>query len=158
MQFSADFTGDGWADVINCELRRCQFRLVLYVNPKGEARRWDRHRVVPTSQQTEIAVLQDVDGDGSRNSSTAPKGQMRYAKPDPANPTGAVGDRTRVRARATRPPMAWAPGDINGDGRVDILNAYGWWEQPRRRHAQSTWTYHPQAFGRSSGAPAPAAA
>jgi hypothetical protein len=21
-------------------------------------------------------------------------------------------------------------GDVNGDGRVDILNPYGWWEQP----------------------------
>jgi hypothetical protein len=38
-------------------------------------------------------------------------------------------------------------GDINGDGRVDILNPYGWWEQPATLN-DSTWAYHPEAFGR----------
>ena len=27
-------------------------------------------------------------------------------------------------------------GDINGDGRVDILNVYGWWEQPAKATRQ----------------------
>ena len=53
-------------------------------------------------------------------------------------------------------------GDVNGDGRADFLNAFGWWEQPsssssrqiqvggvdRRAIDESTWTYHPAAFGR----------
>jgi len=42
-------------------------------------------------------------------------------------------------------------GDINGDGRVDILNPYGWWEQPAKGAAPGLWTYHPQAFGRWTG-------
>jgi hypothetical protein len=53
-------------------------------------------------------------------------------------------------------------GDINGDKRLDIVNANGWWEQPAARQESSvaglpaaaqraeagTWTYHPQAFAR----------
>jgi hypothetical protein len=43
-------------------------------------------------------------------------------------------------------------GDVNGDGRVDILNAYGWWEQPAPGGpANALWKYHPVAFSRSVG-------
>jgi hypothetical protein len=42
-------------------------------------------------------------------------------------------------------------GDVNGDGRVDILNAYGWWEQPANNTTDAPWTYHAQAFGRAIG-------
>jgi hypothetical protein len=31
---------------------------------------------------------------------------------------------------------------------MDILNVYGWWEQPAPGSSQETWTYHPEAFGR----------
>ena len=62
MQFAGDFTGDGWDDVITASFapsaigsERGAVGVWLYVNPKGEPRRWDRHRVVPTFQ-SEIAV------------------------------------------------------------------------------------------------------
>jgi len=42
-------------------------------------------------------------------------------------------------------------GDVNGDGRKDILNMYGWWEQPADKNAQGPWTYHPVAFSRPLG-------
>lgn len=40
-------------------------------------------------------------------------------------------------------------GDINSDGRLDVLNAYGWWEQPAKG-SSAAWTYHPEAWGRSN--------
>ena len=37
-------------------------------------------------------------------------------------------------------------GDINGDGRIDLLGATGWWEQPATLNKDKTWKYHPVAF------------
>src|SRR5207245_281686 len=45
-------------------------------------------------------------------------------------------------------------GDVNGDGRLDIVDPFGWWEQPAAgiNSAASAdsglWAYHPAAFGR----------
>jgi hypothetical protein len=48
MQFSADFTGDGWPDVISASFSGVNSGVTLYVNSKGESRRWASHRVVPS--------------------------------------------------------------------------------------------------------------
>lgn len=39
-------------------------------------------------------------------------------------------------------------GDLNGDGRNDVLTPQGWWEQPEagRKH-DGTWTFHQASFG-----------
>ena len=37
--------------------------MVLYINPKGELRRWDRYPVMPTASG-EVAIFKDIDGDG----------------------------------------------------------------------------------------------
>ena len=39
-------------------------------------------------------------------------------------------------------------GDLNQDGRLDVLTAWGWWEQPAKGSGQKLWAYHPVAFGR----------
>jgi hypothetical protein len=152
MQFVSDFTGDGWGDALNCSFTGggCS----LYVNPKGESRRWDKHTVVP-AYQTEIGVLHDLDGDGKPELVYGAEGQMRWAKPDPANPTAIWGVHN-VSEQGYVTAHGVGAGDINGDGRPDIVNPYGWWEQPEPSKGESpqpkaerqTWTYHPQAFGR----------
>jgi len=145
MQFVGDFTGDGWADVINCSFSGNP-GVWLYVNPKGESRRWDKHLVVP-AYQSEIGMVRDIDGDGKLELVYMAQGFVRYAKPDPANPTGEW-----VVHNVSTPGYGTAHGigvgDINGDGRMDITNAFGWWEQPPAGSKQESWTYHPEAFAR----------
>jgi Domain of Unknown Function (DUF1080)/FG-GAP-like repeat len=145
VMLAADFTGDGWPDILTTS-HSAGAGAVLYVNPKGESRRWDSYQVVPTIQ-TEITLLKDVDGDGKPELVFGSEGYVRYAKPDPANPTGpwiihTISERGLVTAHGI------GVGDINGDGRMDILNGYGWWEQPPAGSKQELWTYHPEAFGR----------
>ena len=114
LQFAYDFTGDGWPDVINSLFTQ---PTLLYVNPKGESRRWDVYTVTDRVS-SELALLKDVDGDG-RLDYIFKDGDNRfvYANPDPANPTG-----TWVKHPISE-PGPWANhgmgvGDVNKDGRA----------------------------------------
>jgi hypothetical protein len=141
VNFAFDYTGDGWDDVLIAESRAP----ALYVNPRGESRRWDRYRVFP-QVTSEAITFKDVDGDGKPDAVFVGSNVLQYVTADPKNPTAPW------TVHVVSEPGPWGfhgigAGDINGDGRVDILHPYGWWEQPKEA-TQKPWTYHPVAFGR----------
>jgi hypothetical protein len=147
LNFAYDFTGDGWPDVVMTGAGRTT---TLYVNPKGESRRWDKYTVLPKSN-TEIALLKDIDGDGRPDLVQGLGGVLTWASPDPAKPTGEwivhnISGPNGVGAHGL------GVGDINGDGRPDVLTSEGWYEQPAKGSQQETWTFHPEAFGARGGA------
>ena len=45
-------------------------------------------------------------------------------------------------------------GDINGDGRNDILTPKGWLEAPADVHAEGEWKFHPTDWDQHPIAPA----
>ncbi|MEX0822276.1 MAG: FG-GAP-like repeat-containing protein [Rhodothermales bacterium] len=143
--FSGDFTGDGWDDVLATESRA----LVLYVNPQGERRHWTRYDALPEIC-SEIVIKYDVDNDGEPEFVySGGDGRLAYGEPDPNDPTAVwpvhhisepFGDGCTAHGLGV--------GDVNGDGRADVLNQYGWWEQPAAGPDQGTWTHHEGNFGR----------
>jgi hypothetical protein len=140
--FAYDFTGDGWTDILVVDSRP----IYLYVNPKGESRRWDRFNVVP-SATSELELFRDIDGDGKPEVLfTGPGAVMSYAKPDPANPTGPWKVRA-ISEKGLAGPHGMGLGDIDGDGRIDVVNSRGWWQQPAKNDGEGPWKFYPQSLG-----------
>jgi hypothetical protein len=140
--FVHDFTGDGWNDILVTHSRP----IYLFVNPKGEARRWDRYNVLPNAT-SEVEVFGDIDGDGKPEVLfSGPNAVMAFAKPDPANPT-AVWKTHVISEPGLGLPHGMGLGDIDGDGRIDAVNSRGWWQQPASGAAETLWKFHPAEFG-----------
>lgn len=142
---AGDLTGDGYPDVLHTgEPGRPGF---LYVNPGEDVRRWEKHMVIP-SVDNEAAFLDDIDGDGQLEYIYGDGGYIGYAKPGP-DPT----EMWTFHPITERGPWGAmyahgiGTGDVDGDGRKDLIQAYGWWEQPEELTGDP-WTYHPQTFGR----------
>lgn len=140
VNYAYDFTGDGWPDILSTEMRA----MALYVNPQGESRRWERHMVLPEIT-TEIVVMKDIDGDGKPEIIYGGATGYAYAKPDPEHPT-AVWTVHHISSGPTN-IHGLGVGDVNGDGRMDLVTPAGWYEQPATGAAEGNWTYHQAELG-----------
>ena len=148
VNYAGDFTGDGWDDILVAESRAP----ALYVNPRGESRRWTRYTVFP-EVISESITFKDVNNDGKVDAIFSGSNKVQWATSDPANPTGPW------KSYAVSEAGPWGgsihgigAGDINGDGRVDLIAPHGWWQQPAGGATVTPWTFHQGAFGRNGNA------
>ena len=148
VNYAGDYTGDGWDDILVAESRAP----ALYVNPRGESRRWTRYTIFP-EVVSESITFADVNHDGKADAVFSGSNKVQWATSDPANPTGPW------KAYAVSEAGPWGgsihgigAGDINGDGRVDLIAPHGWWEQPAGGATVTPWTFHQGAFGRNGNA------
>jgi hypothetical protein len=148
VNFTYDFTGDGWPDILASEWDRQKNTrpIDLYVNPRGEDRKWDHTTVLPTPN-TESVLMRDLDGDKKPEMVFGSPTGYGWARPDPANPTAPWV--VHIVSGANDPKNVHGMGgvgDINGDGKADIVVNSGWYEQPADLNQAAPWTFHPYSF------------
>lgn len=154
-----DLNKDGWPDLIVIDFPGdpCYW----LENPKGNEGHWKKH-MIWHSACNETPQYLDLFGTGQRVliMGWQPKGkdnegQMSYFTPgsDPTalwemHPISEPSQPNHVIPGTFKFAHGLGAGDINGDGRVDVICTGGWWEQPAER-SNKPWTFHPATIGNS---------
>jgi hypothetical protein len=145
--YADDFNGDGWTDifVIGMPGEECFW----FENPKGGERHWTRYVAIAVTDN-ESPMFIDIVGDSKRELVCNSKGFFGYAVPDRSDPAKPW-DFHPISPNNNyhKYNHGLGVGDVNGDGRKDLLEKDGWWEQPET--LGSVWKHHAYPFAPNTG-------
>lgn len=148
LNFCTDVNNDGWIDLIRFDQPGgvCAW----YENPKYKNVLWQRHIILKTAG-IETPAFVDVDRDGRMDliCNDIVAKQVMWLKP-PSSKGDTLWQRyvishdSLIATDRYTHGLGW--GDINKDGRNDVIIKTGWWESPVNVK-DSDWKFHPADLG-----------
>jgi len=144
--YADDFNGDDWVDVLVIPFHGKDAK--WYENPQNKSGHWVE-RVAFKGTGNETRLYLDLFGDGRKVFLMGVEGHIAWvAVPD--DPTGpwTVHKLDKGGHAAGKYYHGLGTGDINGDGRADVITPGGWWEQPEAGRAhEDVWPFHKADLG-----------
>ena len=110
---------------------------------------WPSHQILKDAGN-ESPTLADFDGDGDMELLCIHAGQFGYAKPDSDITLPWKFEAIGQRAGLGRFTHGLGVGDVDGDGKMDLLEKNGWWRQPAKENEE--FQFYPVKFAESGGA------
>lgn len=148
VEYSADLNNDTWPDYL--VLGFPGDVAYWYENPKGKEGPWPRHDVLKVLDN-ESPTWGDINGDGLPEIIGSSGGFFGFATPDKTDATQQwpFNKISSINAAGGKFTHGLGFGDVNGDGRLDLLEKNGWWEQPA--DARMEWPQHKVEFSKPGG-------
>jgi len=143
--FVHDFNDDTWPDVLIVAFPGDH--ATWYENPEGRDELWPAHRVFE-EVDNESPAFEDLDGDGKPELICNHLGGLGFAEPNWDDPTQPWTFRIIANGSWGKFTHGLGVGDVNGDGRKDLILANGVWEQPAQ--ANDAWVAHPAQLADSN--------
>ncbi len=143
-QWVRDFNGDGWPDVLVVGFPGVPAE--WYENPKSPDGTWIRHDVLTNPIDNESPAFVDLTGDGEPELVHMTGGVLGWSAPDDGASEPWVFHALSDQRGYVTFTHGLGVGDLDGDGRADVLEATGYFLQPPSLAGDPIWTRVDQAF------------